>query len=147
MHKHLAVALPGCSCHDYAARFLCIWGVVGISLTELLVVFVVALVLFGPDKLPELARHLGHLTGQLKKTSDGIRREIYNTVYPPGFDIRKGVSNELSELRNLKAQVLAPPVGSVSAQSNRPAPPASPSAQAPQSEPTPPVSTQPQGDA
>jgi sec-independent protein translocase protein TatA len=95
---------------------------VGISFTELLVVFLVALVLFGPDKLPELARHLGHLTGQLKKTTDGIRRELYNSVYPPGFDPRKGLAGELKELRSLKAQIMAPPVGSVSANTSPKAP-------------------------
>lgn len=88
----------------------------GISISEIIVVFVVALVLFGPEQLPVIARTIGKTAGQLKKTSDALRREFYNSVYPPGHDIRKEFSSELKDLRSLKAEVLAPPVGSAPAQ-------------------------------
>jgi Tat protein translocase TatB subunit len=93
---------------------------VGISLTELTVIFLVALVLFGPDQLPVLARTVGKVTGQLKKTSDSLRREFYNSVYPPGEDIKNSLNGELKSLRALKAEVLAPPPGAVGS-SSRPA--------------------------
>ena len=87
----------------------------GISITEIIVVFVVALVLFGPEQLPVIARSIGKATGQLKKTSDALRREFYNSVYPPGQDLRKELNSELGKLRALKAEVLAPPPGSAPA--------------------------------
>ncbi len=85
----------------------------GISLTELTVIFVVALVLFGPEQLPVLARTVGKLSGQLKKTSDSLRRELYNSVYPPGEDVQNALNGEFKALRALKAEVLSPPIGAV----------------------------------
>jgi TatA/E family protein of Tat protein translocase len=90
---------------------------VGVSITELTVIFLVALVLFGPEQLPVLARTLGKLTGQVKKTSDSLRREFYNSVYPPGQDVRNALNGELQTLRNLKAEILAPPPGAVGSSS------------------------------
>jgi len=65
----------------------------GISLPELLVIGIVCLVVFGPEKLPELARTLGQLTSQFRKSSDSIKREFYREVYPPLPD------NPLSQAR------------------------------------------------
>ena len=98
----------------------------GVSITEITVIFLVALVLFGPEQLPVLARTLGKLTGQVKRTSDSLRREFYNSVYPPGQDVRNALNGELQTLRNLKAEVLAPPSGAV-ATSSRPLPSERPS--------------------
>lgn len=94
----------------------------GVSITEITVIFLVALVLFGPEQLPVLARTLGKLTGQVKRTSDSLRREFYNSVYTPGQDIRGSLDGELQTLRNLKAEIvkpefLAPPSGVVAASS------------------------------
>ena len=42
--------------------------------TELLVIMVVALILFGPRKLPELGRSLGRSLGEFKRASDDLKR-------------------------------------------------------------------------
>lgn len=68
-----------------------------------------------------LARTVGRVTGQLKKTSDSLRKEFYNSVYPPGEDIKNALNGELKSLRALKTEVLAPPTGAVGS-SSRPAP-------------------------
>ncbi len=60
----------------------------GVGFTELLVIFTLMLVLFGPEKLPELARQLGKIMGELRKHSDGLRREFYNSVYSPAEELR-----------------------------------------------------------
>jgi sec-independent protein translocase protein TatB len=80
----------------------------GVSITELIVIFLVALVLFGPDQLPHMARQLGKLMGDLKKGSDSVRREFYNTVYPPAQEIRRDLSASARDLRQLRSEVLAP---------------------------------------
>lgn len=45
-----------------------------IGTTELLVVLLVALVVFGPRKLPELGRTLGRALRQLQSASDDFKR-------------------------------------------------------------------------
>jgi sec-independent protein translocase protein TatA len=45
-----------------------------IGTTELLVVLIVALVVFGPRKLPELGRSLGRALNQLQAASDDFKR-------------------------------------------------------------------------
>jgi TatA/E family protein of Tat protein translocase len=54
-----------------------------LSLPHIIIVFVVALVVFGPEKLPELARNAGkfmaefrRMTGEFKSTFDGHMREL-----------------------------------------------------------------------
>lgn len=42
--------------------------------TELMVILVVALVIFGPRKLPELGRSLGKTLGELKRSSEDFKR-------------------------------------------------------------------------
>jgi TatA/E family protein of Tat protein translocase len=45
-----------------------------IGTTELLLILVVALILFGPRKLPELARQLGRGMNEFKRASDDFKR-------------------------------------------------------------------------
>ena len=78
----------------------------GVSLPELIIIFVVALVVFGPDKLPEIARKLGLISGQLRKHSNAMRREFYNAVYTPADELRTRINNETQELRAVSNNLL-----------------------------------------
>jgi TatA/E family protein of Tat protein translocase len=42
--------------------------------TELIFIFVIALIIFGPRKLPELGKTLGQTLGQFKRASEDFRR-------------------------------------------------------------------------
>ena len=75
----------------------------GLSFPELLVILGIALVFFGPDHLPELARKLGKFSGELRKTSDSIRREFYNSVYTP---IQGDIDSSKRELTSLKSAII-----------------------------------------
>src|ERR1700722_13716010 len=44
-----------------------------LSVPHLIIVFVVALVVFGPEKLPELARNLGKLMGEFRRATGDLR--------------------------------------------------------------------------
>ncbi len=44
--------------------------------TELVLIFAAALVLFGPDKLPEIARSLGKMIGDFKKAMREAQTEL-----------------------------------------------------------------------
>lgn len=44
--------------------------------TELVLIFAAALVLFGPDKLPEIAQSLGKMMGDFKKAMREAQTEL-----------------------------------------------------------------------
>ena len=44
-----------------------------LSIPHLIVIFIVALVAFGPEKLPELARNLGKIMADLRRASNELR--------------------------------------------------------------------------
>jgi TatA/E family protein of Tat protein translocase len=44
-----------------------------LSIPHLIVIFIVALVVFGPEKLPELARMLGRAMGEVRKVTAEMR--------------------------------------------------------------------------
>lgn len=46
------------------------------SLAELMVVMVVALVVIGPERLPKVARTLGHLYGRAQRYVNGVKSDI-----------------------------------------------------------------------
>lgn len=54
-----------------------------IGFTELLVIFVVALLVVGPDKLPYYAKMLGEALGQFKKYTNEAAKEIRENVVEP----------------------------------------------------------------
>jgi len=47
-----------------------------LSIQELVVIFIVALVVFGPKRLPELGRNLGKGILELRKAMEGIREQM-----------------------------------------------------------------------
>ena len=48
----------------------------GIGLPELVIILIVALIVFGPKKLPDLARSLGKGMAEFKKATDDIKSTI-----------------------------------------------------------------------
>ncbi|WKZ56544.1 MAG: twin-arginine translocase TatA/TatE family subunit [Bdellovibrionota bacterium] len=120
----------------------------GIGLWELVLIFLVMLLAFGPDKLPDLARTLGRLSGELRRNSDALRREFYQAVYAP----TKESSGELEQLkRDLNAvRSLARPnlIGTCeesrmqSVPSNQTGTPSEPKATEQADEPAPPMTSE-----
>ena len=63
-----------------------------LSFSELLLVIVVGLLVFGPDKLPQAARSAGLFVGRLKRSYQGVRREMEREL---GMDeIKRQLHNE-----------------------------------------------------
>ncbi len=48
----------------------------GIGMTELLVILAIALIIFGPKRLPELAKQLGKAMREFKKATDEVKENI-----------------------------------------------------------------------
>lgn len=58
----------------------------GIGLPELMVIMVVAVVVFGPDRLPEFARQAGRLVRQVRRFTENARDEIREELGPEFAD-------------------------------------------------------------
>ncbi len=71
----------------------------GLSFPELLVIFGVALIVIGPRQLPVVASRLGKLMGQLRRQTDSLRREFYNSVYTPAQEITSVTRELRSEIQ------------------------------------------------
>jgi len=65
-----------------------------IGLPELVLIFVVALLLFGPRKLPEIGRTIGKALGEFRRASNDLRRTVEEEVAVE--DLRQ-VKREISE--------------------------------------------------
>ncbi|MEK7332506.1 MAG: Sec-independent protein translocase protein TatB, partial [Nitrospirota bacterium] len=47
-----------------------------IGIQELIVIFIVALLVFGPKRLPELGKTLGKTLAELKKAVSGVKEQM-----------------------------------------------------------------------
>jgi TatA/E family protein of Tat protein translocase len=79
-----------------------------LTLPELVVIFVVALIVFGPNKLPEIGRALGKGIGELKKALNGVKEQVdseINTInQPPSDEGRPQGDNANQTLENKSAE-------------------------------------------
>lgn len=50
----------------------------GVGPEELVLILVLALLVLGPERLPKVARDLGKIVGELRRTSDELRDEFLN---------------------------------------------------------------------
>jgi len=94
--------------------------------SEMIVVLVIALLVFGPNKLPELARNLGKGLAEFRRASNDLRRSIMEADAPARPPLPpQGPADEVVAAP-LPAQASAPAIGVPA-----PAPDAAPEAPAP----------------
>ncbi len=65
----------------------------GIGMPELLVILVVALLVLGPKRLPEMARSLGRGMAEFRRASTELR----NTLYAPLEEVKKPLEEDKKE--------------------------------------------------
>lgn len=99
----------------------------GIGAPELIVILVVALVVLGPKRLPELARGLGRTLGEFRRATSGVSEELDNARVLLEEEVRQA---EHSARAGDKAdeddhQIKKTAASSVSAPAAAPPPPAS----------------------
>ena len=66
----------------------------GLGVPELLVIFVLALLLFGPKRLPEIGRMLGRGMGELRKASTDLQRTLNTDIA-----VKDDFEREMREVR------------------------------------------------
>jgi sec-independent protein translocase protein TatB len=65
--------------------------VFNIGAGEFLVILVIALVVLGPEKLPEAIRKVGQIMGELRKLSAGFQDELRDAMNEPLEEMRSTV--------------------------------------------------------
>lgn len=68
-----------------------------ISWGEIVIVFLIALLLFGADKIPEFARTAGKMMGEYRKVRDSLREELDN--------VKDELDEVKGELDNVKSEM------------------------------------------
>jgi sec-independent protein translocase protein TatB len=71
----------------------------GIDFSELMVIMVVALVVIGPERLPKVARTLGHLWGRAQRYINSVKADISRDMAIEEFrQLQQKVQQEASSL-------------------------------------------------
>jgi sec-independent protein translocase protein TatA len=81
----------------------------GIGGGELIFILFIVLMLFGSDKVPEIARTMGKAMAQLKNATNDIKNEIQKGAEDNGFDQKMldGLTNNITkEINSAKANLL-----------------------------------------
>ena len=81
----------------------------GIGGGELIFIMFIVLMLFGSDKVPEMARTMGKAMAQLKNATNDIKNEIQKGAEANGFDqnmLSDLTNNITTEINNAKTNIL-----------------------------------------
>src|SRR5579862_8728956 len=64
---------------------------------KIILILVVALIVFGPQRLPDIARQVGAAMRELRKMQDSVRGELENVLHPDFTPPNSGLSaNEVA---------------------------------------------------
>lgn len=83
----------------------------GIGGSELIFVVFIILMLFGSDKIPEIARSLGKGMAQIKHATNDIKTEINKSAKKSGLDketLTGGISEEINKAKEELNQAVNP---------------------------------------
>ncbi|TFG38169.1 MAG: twin-arginine translocase TatA/TatE family subunit [Candidatus Aminicenantes bacterium] len=100
-----AKIVPG-RCRLAGAKLYCAgrWLVFGpLGMPEIIMIFIVGLLLFGPRKMPELGRSIGRALGEFCRASNEFKRTVEDEV--AAEDIR-AVEKDLREIKNAGADAV-----------------------------------------
>lgn len=83
----------------------------GIGGGEFLLIILVVLMLFGSDKIPEIARTVGKVIKQLKHATEDIKSEIQKSAGENGLnstDLTSGITDEIQKIKQDVADIVKP---------------------------------------
>ncbi len=72
-----------------------------IGFPELLAILTIALLIFGPKKLPEIGRSIGKAMREFRRTSDEIKEKIEEEIQAEEFkDIKEEVDKDIKDFQD-----------------------------------------------
>ncbi len=69
-----------------------------IGVPELMIIFAIALLIFGPKKLPEVGRSIGRALREFRKTSDEIKGKIEEEIQAEEFKEMKKDFEDITDM-------------------------------------------------
>ena len=76
-----------------------------IGAMELIIVFIVALIVVGPEKLPAYARKFGNALREFRKASSEVTQDIRESVVEPLEEAQRPLREAIEPLEDLKSEV------------------------------------------
>lgn len=81
-----------------------------IGVPELIVIFIIALLIFGPKKLPEVGKSVGKAIREFKKASDELRNKVEDEINVTEIkneikDVKKDLTSVTTDLNDLQDSI------------------------------------------
>jgi Tat protein translocase TatB subunit len=72
---------------------------------KLMLIFVIALIVLGPDKLPQAARSMGRVVAEFRRISGGFQSEIRDALNDPKDALTAAVADVRQELNGVRQEL------------------------------------------
>ena len=102
-------------------RLIAVFNVTG---GEVLIILVVALIVLGPEKLPDMVRKAGRLYGELRRMSNGFQSELRDAFEEPTRELREtanlarnAVTGAMTDLTTSVNEMVRPDLSAMTAES------------------------------
>ena len=76
-----------------------------IGTLELIVIAIVALLVIGPNKLPEYAKKLGVAMREFKKATNSLSKEIKENIVEPLDEVQKPLKDAVAPLTEMEKEI------------------------------------------
>ena len=101
----------------------------GMSFSETIFLFFLALVIFGPKKLPEIARQVGKYLNEFKRASNEFKAQIEQEIAHLEVETKQTILPPTPSVQGTTSRTLnSPPVEETKVETSVPAEPAAPEA-------------------
>lgn len=79
-----------------------------VGTSELVVIFIVALLVLGPEKVPKYAKKAGKFLGSIKVYADKLSEDINESVAEPLEEVQKPLKDAVEPLSNISKDISKP---------------------------------------